>query len=130
MKFKYILPTVWLAFALLMGWGDQKVDARMWAGAVKNPIIHAWFEKQHNFRKQWCCDISDGHILSDNEWRVHDDAYQVSVLGNWHAIPQDHLVDPAGGPNPTGAAVVWYNVYDTPEGPTVSIFCFTPGDFY
>jgi hypothetical protein len=87
-------------------------------------LFHPWFESQHNIRGDWCCDISDGHMLSDEEWRETDDQhYQVSIGGAWIQVPDYALRDPKGGPNPTGKAIVWYTVWDGHP----HIYCFAPG---
>jgi hypothetical protein len=84
---------------------------------------HAWMEEQHNVRGDWCCDISDGHLLEDNEWRQSDDLhYQVLIKDVWITVPDYALRDPKGGPNPTGKAIVWYT-----DGDGIHIYCFAPG---
>lgn len=85
---------------------------------------HAWFEKQHAANGAWCCNVSDGHVIGDDEWRMAGDHYEVLIYGKWYPVTNDHLVNPAGGPNPTGHAIVWYTYHQW--GPT--IYCFTPGN--
>jgi hypothetical protein len=85
--------------------------------------MHAWFERQHSVRGSWCCDEADGFIVSDDDWRMDGERYSVRIGGQWLSIPNSKLRDPAGGPNPTGHAVVWWRDFGT--GPTV--FCFAPG---
>lgn len=84
---------------------------------------HPWISHQHNVSGQWCCDISDGYLLEDSEWRSSGAAYEVLIKGHWTEIPSWALRDPAGGPNPTGKAIVWYT--DNEFG--VRIYCFAPG---
>lgn len=95
-------------------------------GVPIDPELHAWFERQHSASGAWCCDISDGHMLADSEWRVVAEHYEVFIQGEWMGVGPSQLRDPAGGPNPTGQAVVWYTVgrYG------VRIYCFAPGRFY
>lgn len=93
------------------------------AGADLNGPVHAWFEAQHSISGAWCCNLSDGHLLEDTDWRQDGKGYQVHIEGEWLAIPDTALRDPRGGPNPTGKAIVWYTtgVYGT------HIYCFAPG---
>lgn len=50
-------------------------------------------------------------------------------------LPPYVLVDPAGGPNPTGQAIVWYgptpgsdhSIPITVHGVTQWLYCFAPG---
>jgi hypothetical protein len=73
----------------------------------------------------WCCDVADGHLLGDDEWRMTLLGYQVRINGRWLRVPDDALRDPAGGPNPAGHAIVWYTV-DVADG-AVRLYCFAPG---
>jgi hypothetical protein len=84
---------------------------------------HSWFDRQHSIVGTWCCSLSDGHILEDDDWRATDGHYTARIQGVWYPIPDDALRDPAGGPNPTGKAIVWYLII----GPHVNVFCFAPG---
>ena len=95
-------------------------------GLQVDPELHAWFERQHSVTGAWCCDISDGQMLADDEWRVVGEHYEVRILGMWLGVGPSQLRDPAGGPNPTEHAVVWYTT--TEYG--VRIYCFAPGRFY
>lgn len=88
-----------------------------------DPALHAWFERQHSVHGLWCCDVSDGHILGEDEWRMTGGAYQVLISGQWHDVPMEAMRDPLGGPNPTGHAIAWYTV----NSYGVHIFCFAPG---
>lgn len=91
-----------------------------------DPDLHEWFEHQHSVAGAWCCNVADGMVLADRDWRHAADQYEVRIDGQWRAIPPDALRDPHGGPNPTGAAIVWFaRVLDD-----VRIFCFAPGFEY
>jgi hypothetical protein len=88
-----------------------------------DPQRHAWFERQHSIAGKWCCDVADGHVLDDSDWRATSEHYQVRLKGAWFVVPPDTLRDPSGGPNTIGRAIVWYVV--TEAG--VEIMCFAPG---
>jgi hypothetical protein len=94
--------------------------------ANPDPVLHEWFETQHSVTGAWCCNVADGYILPDQDWRQAGDHYEVRIDGTWHPIPPNTLRDPHGGPNPTGAAIVWY----LRVGDDLRIFCFAPGFEY
>ena len=87
-----------------------------------DPVLHQWFETQHSAGGAWCCDVSDGHILDDGDWRADGIGYAVRISGAWWPVPSDALRDPKGGPNPTGHAIVWFVNAEVPH-----IYCFAPG---
>lgn len=87
-----------------------------------DPVLHEWFDRQRSVRGILCCSIADGHILSDEEWRINGAFYEVYIRGEWHRVLPSQLRDTAGGPNPTGRAIVWYTIRDR-----VIIYCFAPG---
>ena len=84
---------------------------------------HAWFAAQHSVSGAWCCNVADGHLLADDDWREDADHYEVRIDGAWHIIPATAIRDPRGGPNPTGRAIVWY----AGSGDLIAIYCFAPG---
>jgi hypothetical protein len=88
-----------------------------------DPRLHAWFERQHSIAGAWCCNISDGHLLGDTDWKTVGSGYAVRIKGVWYAVPASAIRDPGGGPNPTGRAIVWYNEWTG----GVKIWCFSPG---
>lgn len=90
------------------------------------PDRHIWFENQHSVSGAWCCNVSDGHMLDDNEWRQSAAGYEARINGAWAPVPPDAMRDPKGGPNDTGKAIVWYTIGD--DG--VRIYCFAPGFEY
>lgn len=99
-------------------------------GTDLNSPLHHWFHDQHSIKGLWCCDVSDGHILSDEDWRMKlipagesDSGYEVRINNEWVPVPQSAMRDPNGGPNPTGHAIAWYLVNE--YGAT--IYCFAPG---
>ncbi len=88
-----------------------------------DPTLHTWFEQQHSVIGQSCCGNGDGHILADDEWRAAGSGYEVRINGAWIRVPPGAQRDPAGGPNPTGHAIVWYRQY----GEHLTVYCFAPG---
>ena len=109
--------------AFAIGW-CMKAKGAPPPGTDLNSALHAWFDRQHNVKGGWCCRLSDGHILADDEWRATGNGYQVKIDGDWFDITPNALRDPVGGPNPTGHAIVWYLKH---SGFGVSIYCFAPG---
>jgi hypothetical protein len=103
-----------------MAWGAPPPDADL------GGPLHAWFERQHNVRGGWCCDLADGHVLSDDDWRQSGDRYEVRVTDAWLPVPSEALRDTVGGPNPTGHAIVWFTANEF----GVRIYCFAPGTEY
>lgn len=90
-----------------------------------NPELHGWFDRQYSVKGTYCCDVSDGHILDEEDWRSVGTGYEVRINGKWLAIPPDAIRDSKrGGANPTGHAIVWYRIDVTG---TVTIFCFAEG---
>jgi hypothetical protein len=86
--------------------------------------LHARVEHQHSVIGDWCCDVADGYILSDAEWRASGGRNEVWVNRVWHPVPATALRDTAGGPNPTGRAVVWWSQV----GNEIVIHCFASGN--
>src|SRR5579872_4149200 len=104
MKDYLLVATIILAFLAL-------VASAMGApppGTDLNSPTHKWFEAQHSVTGAWCCDLSDGHVLEDTEWRQGSVGYEVKISGIWQRVPDTAARDPHGGPNPTGKAIVWY----------------------
>lgn len=118
---------------------------------------HAWFERQHSighigptgrvYGQSVCCSVADGHPLEEEDWGIdaktnkywvniwnYEGTKKVRELIEDDQIVELHLDDP----NPTGHAIVWYRWYQyggeamegmpmADQGPTVLIWCFTPG---
>lgn len=121
-----ILRAAILAPALL----TSRAFGRLPPGAKPGPF-HAWFEAQYNQDGQWCCNVSDGHQLNDDEWKEEKGAYWV-LIGKppvWYRIEPYMMRDvKRSGPNPTGHAIVWYTPEN--EGDVLKpgkIYCFAPG---
>lgn len=87
---------------------------------------HVWFEHQYSKTGAWCCNVADGHLLDDKDWRHGAAGYEARINGKWEPIPDNSLRDPAGGPNDTGHAVVWYRINEY----GLKIWCFCPGYEY
>jgi len=112
-----MIARLWLGFLLLL-----PLSAYGASPDYDSPL-HPWIAVQHSITGAWCCNISDGYLLEDEEWRANGSVYQVMIDGKWMDIPADALRDPNGGPNPTGKAIVWY----VKMNHAVHIFCFAPG---
>ena len=93
-----------------------------------NSSLHWWFERQHSIHGAWCCDLSDGHLLDDQDWRAVGAGYEVRIAGVWFPVAESAMRDPSGGENPTGHAIVWYTI--PPRGGAPTIYCFAPGTLY
>ena len=92
-----------------------------------DPVLHDWFDKQHSIKQVYCCNVSDGHILDDQDWHSTGTGYEIRVNGKWFPVPPDAMRDViTGGPNPTGHAVAWYAVLPW-YNDGVLIYCFAPG---
>lgn len=105
---------------------------------LKSPE-HRWWECQvQPSNGRTCCSEADGHVLSDNDWRVSHDHYQVRVDGTWFDVPPDAVIthDARCGPEPVlahrGAAKVWYAPLTEANGHVKSLtfYCFLPGTMY
>jgi len=83
------------------------------------PQVREWFHNVRSANGIPCCDVADGHRT---DFDIRKDLYWVPVDGNWVPVPPDAVLKNVG--NPTGAAVVWYSIYDG----QVIIRCFVPGD--
>jgi hypothetical protein len=81
-----------------------------------------WFLKQRNKSGDVCCDGSDAHYLGPDEWTRTKGNYRVRIRGVWFDIEDSKMLRPDGEPNPTGQAILWYQL--TEFG--FSIRCFTP----
>lgn len=91
-----------------------------------------WFKRQHSVTGAWCCDISDGHRLHEEDVRIASgmhSGWQIRVEGKWFDVPSDaergNAVD---DPNPTGGPVAWYMIWRQSDGSIdLKIYCFAPG---
>ncbi len=105
-----------VAFALL-GYANV-VDAHDSKGPYST-----WMAKQRNKLGHPCCNGDDVLILEPGQWRIHKGYYEAWVDGKWIWVNDARLLDPTGGPNPTGTALVWYHHHG--EKHEIYIRCFT-----
>ena len=103
--------------------------ASQYAAGIPNWPESKMADAWHHPGKQWCCDVSDGYILDDDDWERRGKRYWVHIEGKWYPVAEGAELDPKGGPNPTGHAVVWYNKTVDELG-DYWIYCFAPGDLY
>lgn len=119
-----------LLLAPLASWVTRAL-ARLPPGAKAGPF-GPWFEAQYSIRGAWCCDVSDGHELSDDQWKQDADGYLVFIgePAKWYRIEGYMMRDTTrSGPNPTGHAIVWYTPLRYANGTMepARIYCFAPG---
>ena len=97
--------------------------AALHATAV-DPVLHAWFERQHSRDGALCCDVAGGYLVDDDDWRHSQDGqhYEVTIRGGWRMI-QSRWLRRTDEPNPK--AIVWYRF--SPDEAGLSISCFAPG---
>jgi hypothetical protein len=81
-----------------------------------------WFQRQHNKEGHVCCAGSDAHYLGPDEWTNAKSYYRVRIKDIWFDVEDTQMLRTDGGPNPTGNAIVWYDL--TEFG--FNIRCFTP----
>lgn len=86
--------------------------------AGTDPDLREWFRAQVQPDSGiTCCDIGDGHILGEGDWREGAAGPEIKVGGHWLAVPPEKIL--RGIDNPTGGAVAWYGPHGVP------IFCFS-----
>lgn len=96
-----------------------------WLGIARahspdRPDLDDWLMAQTNQHNGMCCDGEDVIALSDNEWRVQGDHYEVVLHGKWTPIESWMLTK--SPENRMSSALLW--VWDGhPQ-------CFKPGTFY
>ena len=81
-----------------------------------------WFQKQHNKDGYVCCAGSDAHYLGPDEWANAKGDYRVRIEDIWFDVTDNQMLRPDGSPNPTGNAILWYDLNEF----GFSIRCFTP----
>lgn len=131
---------VWLTIAaLIWNYGIFIVMSRA-AHAAPPPgssgIYHAWFAAQkvpdelaNTDHPLSCCAEADGHILTDDDWRIADGEYQVRTgPDRWTVFPNKGQGKPGNTVlgqtgNPTGNPVAWWLYQDGNPVPR----CLAPG---
>jgi hypothetical protein len=108
-----------LLMGLLLG-SVRSAKARDADGRYAQSENHEWFKALHSPAGSWCCDISDGHAITEAEWRSRDGHYQVLIDAAWIDVPDDAVITE---PNKDGRTVVWFRHQD--GVPVVT--CFMPG---
>jgi hypothetical protein len=84
------------------------------------PDLDGWYPTLQS-RKGPCCDGSDAQHISDVEWRITGNHYQVFLEGDWRDVDDSAVVQ---GPNLDGTALVWSYYLN---GEKIGIRCFMPG---
>ncbi len=100
-----------------------------------DPKIHEWFESQRvpDGTGRSCCSESDGHVIREEDWRIADGEYEVTIEGQWVRFANTGAGQPGNKvlgytANPMGAPVAWYTLMRGEEGRlTVFPYCFAPG---
>lgn len=87
---------------------------------AKHPEWTDWLMSQHNQNDGSCCDGEDVIQLSDSEWHIAGDHYEVLHNGGWLSVPAWAMTQ--GRDNITGGALLWLW-----HG---RVQCFKPGTFY
>ena len=96
------------------------------SAAAHDPVNQhtEWFVKQYNKHGAICCAGHDAYYLDPDEWKIDKQNYYVLLSGRWIEVDDSKMRDPrVGGPNPTGRAIVWYDVNEYGIG----VRCFTTG---
>lgn len=88
-----------------------------------DPSLGPWFRSLTSPAGESCCAEYDGHVLSDADWRVAGDHYEVRIAKVWRIVPAAAVLNRVD--NPTGGAVVFYPP-SADSNPEVSakIYCF------
>jgi len=87
-----------------------------------------------------CCNISDGHVLRDDDWKIGADShYKVRVDKRWFDVPPERVIQPSTrcGPEPNEQnrpmAKIWYGPTMAGESNDVvgiEVYCFMSGQLY
>jgi hypothetical protein len=129
-----------VAIAIAFGWLTP-AKAQNTNGKYTDGKYAVWYSKQYAKNGGWCCDLADGHAYNGNYDPQPDGSVILrgitdatdSATGKPVTKPTDITIQAfkvldgvAGGPNPTGHAVLWS------RDPTLlsdagNIFCFSPG---
>jgi hypothetical protein len=84
------------------------------------PELNSWYQSLYSEEGAWCCDGTDVTRLTDPQWMIKNDQYQVFLENEWVKVPPEKLVK---GNNRVGFALVWRKYLN--GHPTVH--CLMPG---
>ena len=95
------------------------------SAAAHDPVNQhtGWFVKQYNKQGAMCCTGHDAYYLEPDEWKIEKQKYRILLNGQWVEVDDSKVRSPVGGPNPTGRAIVWYDVNEY----GIAVRCFTTG---
>ncbi len=101
-------------------------------GRYANSPLKSWFLGLHDKHGTTCCDVADGERVADVDWQSFKRSdgtvgYQVYLLGKWHDVPDDAVIDE---PNRAGPAIVWPVYQNDGNGHNVGVAyirCFIAG---
>lgn len=99
--------------------GIEAVARKARAHSPDHPEMNDWLMQATNSLGWMCCDGSEVIELSDSEWKVVDDHYEVFHEGRWWPIAHEQISP--GGNRMSSALVWWYG--GEPR-------CFKPATFY
>ena len=102
------------ATLLLLCLGTARAHSR------DDPELDDWLMAQTNQNNGMCCDGEDVIALSDSEWRIRGNHYEVVFRGTWTPIESWMLT--RSPENRMGSALLW-----SWQG---HVQCFKPGTFY
>jgi hypothetical protein len=90
------------------------------AHSSDRPELNDWLMAQRNVLGSACCDGDDVMQLSDSEWRIAGDHYEVNFRGKWEPVPNSTLTQEPGNLMPNALVWIWQN----------RVQCFKPATFY
>jgi hypothetical protein len=104
-----------IAAVLLIVW-----VAAAHAHSTDRPELNDWLMDQKNTLGSVCCDGDDVLQLSDSQWRIASDHYEVNFRGVWETVPNDRLTQEPGNKFPSALVWVWQT----------RVQCFKPATLY
>jgi hypothetical protein len=114
------LAVILLRVAVLVVLAWHAAFGRDLDGKYAQSDNHEWVHGLHSPSGTWCCDLSDGHTITDADWQTKGGRYQVRIDGQWIDVPEDAVITE---PNRIGQTVVWYVRHDG----VPAVTCFLPG---
>jgi hypothetical protein len=104
-----------IAAVLFIGW-----VAVANAHSPEHPELNDWLMAQKNTLGSVCCDGDDVLQLSDSQWRIAGDHYEVNFRGVWETVPNDRLTQEPRNKLPNALVWIWQT----------RVQCFKPATFY